>query len=201
MEASSPASPCDRLHRRGDPVTAIPSFEASHAQIIAHALLTLPGAASEATGLDRTLKAKTSKKRTHSRFRQEPCWYRAMPSLRDDRFEELLTAFDGIVNRHDVCFTKFLAIAGAGSAGQEQAGVEPWRGSKGPEDGREHGGIVGCASRACWHGGGQSAGRTALRTRLHRWLDVAAMLTTPPASRIAVWAELLVMDSCVCMVE
>lgn len=67
---------------------------------IAHALLTLLGAASEATGLDRTLKANTSKKRTHSLFRQGLYWYQAMPTMRDDWFEKLLTAFDRIVADH-----------------------------------------------------------------------------------------------------
>jgi len=45
---------------------------------IAHALLTLLGAASEETGLDRTLKANTAKKRTLSLFRQGLYWYHAM---------------------------------------------------------------------------------------------------------------------------
>jgi hypothetical protein len=54
---------------------------------LAHALLTLLGAASEETGLDRTLKANTSKKRTHSLFRQGSYWYHAMPNMRDDWFE------------------------------------------------------------------------------------------------------------------
>jgi len=67
---------------------------------IAHALLTLLGAASEETGLDRTLKANTSKKRTHSLFRQGLYWYQAMPNMRDDWFEKLLTAFDRIVADH-----------------------------------------------------------------------------------------------------
>jgi hypothetical protein len=76
---------------------------------IAHALLTLLGAASEATGLDRTLKANTSKKRTHSLFRQGLYWYQAMPTMRDDWFEQLLTAFDRIVADHRV-FREIFAI-------------------------------------------------------------------------------------------
>jgi len=69
---------------------------------IAHALLTLLGAASEETGLDRTLKANTSKKRTHSLFRQGLYWYQAMPNMRDDWFEKLMTAFNRIVADHRV---------------------------------------------------------------------------------------------------
>ena len=55
---------------------------------IAHALLTLLGAASEDTGLDRTLKANTSKKRTLSLFRQGSYWYQAVPTMREDWLPE-----------------------------------------------------------------------------------------------------------------
>jgi hypothetical protein len=76
---------------------------------IAHALLTLLGAASEETGLDRTLKANTSKKRTHSLFRQGSYWYQAMPNMRDDWFEKLMTAFDRIVAEHRI-FSEIFAV-------------------------------------------------------------------------------------------
>jgi Transposase DDE domain len=77
---------------------------------IAHTLLTLLGAASEETGLDRTLKANTSKKRTHSLFRQGLYWYQALPNMRDDWFEKLVTAFDRIVADHRVCREIFAVI-------------------------------------------------------------------------------------------
>ena len=76
---------------------------------LAHALLTLLGAASEETELDRTLKANTSKKRTHSLFRQGSYWYQAMPNMRDDWFEKLMTAFDRIVAEHRV-FVEIFAV-------------------------------------------------------------------------------------------
>ena len=69
---------------------------------IAHTLLTLLGAASEETGLDRTLKVNTSKKRTMSLFRQGLYWYQTLPRLRDDWFEKLVPAFDRIVASHRV---------------------------------------------------------------------------------------------------
>ena len=47
---------------------------------IAHALLTLLGAASEKTGMDAYLKVNTSKTRTHSLFRQGAYWYGAIPT-------------------------------------------------------------------------------------------------------------------------
>jgi hypothetical protein len=69
---------------------------------IAHALLTLLGAASEATGMDGYLKVNTSKERTHSLFRQGAYWYGAIPNMRDDWLKNLMEAFDRIVSEHAV---------------------------------------------------------------------------------------------------
>lgn len=69
---------------------------------MAHALLTLLGAASEASGLDRTLKGKKVERRKHSLFWQGTFWYRQLADMRDDWFERLITAFDEIVRRHEV---------------------------------------------------------------------------------------------------
>lgn len=76
---------------------------------IAQALLTLLGAASERTGMDAYLKANTSKKRTHSLFRQGSYWYGCIPTMRDDWFEKLMPAFEAILVEHaDVA--KMLAV-------------------------------------------------------------------------------------------
>lgn len=64
---------------------------------MAHALLTLLGAASEKTGLDRMLKVNTVKKRTHSLFRQGCFWYSAIPNMPEDRLRLLMEAFGEIV--------------------------------------------------------------------------------------------------------
>jgi hypothetical protein len=69
---------------------------------IAHALLTLLGAASETTGMDRYLKVNTSKERTHSLFRQGAYWYGAIPNMREDWLRDLMGAFDKIVTEHAV---------------------------------------------------------------------------------------------------
>lgn len=69
---------------------------------IAHALLTLLGAASERTGMDAYLKVNTAKKRTHSLFRQGAYWYGAIPEMRDDWLANLMAAFDQIVSEHAV---------------------------------------------------------------------------------------------------
>jgi len=67
---------------------------------LSQALLTLLGAACERTGLDRRLKANTSKKRTHSLFRQGMFWFSAIPTMRDEWFEDLMAAFEEILREH-----------------------------------------------------------------------------------------------------
>ena len=67
---------------------------------MAQALLTLLGAAGEAVGLDRMLKANTVKRRTLSLLRQGTCWFRALPNMPDDRARILLGSFDKILAEH-----------------------------------------------------------------------------------------------------
>jgi hypothetical protein len=67
---------------------------------VAHALLTLLGAAGEACGLDRTLKANTVKTRTMSLYNQGCCWYRAIPMMREDRLVQLMTEFGRLLSEH-----------------------------------------------------------------------------------------------------
>lgn len=76
---------------------------------IAHALLTLLGAASEETGLDRWLKVNTVKRRTMSLFRQGAEWYEAMPNMQKEPLELLMTAFDRIVREHAI-FRKIFGL-------------------------------------------------------------------------------------------
>lgn len=60
-----------------------------------------PSAASEASGLDRTLKTNTSKKRTMSLFNQGFYRYSCLDTMRDDRLERLLAAYEKIVREHE----------------------------------------------------------------------------------------------------
>ena len=69
---------------------------------IAHALLTLLGAAGEECGMDRMLKVNTVKRRTLSLFRQGTEWYEALPNMPNERLELLMKTFDAVVNRHEV---------------------------------------------------------------------------------------------------
>jgi hypothetical protein len=76
---------------------------------MAHALLTLLGAAGEACGLDRTLKANTTKKRTMSLYNQGCYWYRAIPNMREERLVPLMTAFGEILTAH-AAFSEIFGI-------------------------------------------------------------------------------------------
>ncbi len=60
-------------------------------------LLTLLGAASEATGLDRDLKVNTVKHRTHSLFNQGVYYYGALPNMREAKAQLLINKFDELM--------------------------------------------------------------------------------------------------------
>jgi hypothetical protein len=83
---------------------------------IAQTLLTLLGVASEASGLDRTLKANTVKHRTMSLLNQGLYWYGCLATMRDEWFERLMTAYEDILQQHQtlaqiLCFNTPLAPA------------------------------------------------------------------------------------------
>jgi hypothetical protein len=59
----------------------------------ATALLTLLGAVGESLGMDRLLKSNTSKKRTHSLFRQGCMLYELLPNMPEHRFLPLIKKF------------------------------------------------------------------------------------------------------------
>jgi hypothetical protein len=69
---------------------------------LAMALLTLLGAAGESLGMDRMLKANTSKKRTHSLFRQGLLYYDKIPNMGTDKLIPLLDAFTTLLKSHHV---------------------------------------------------------------------------------------------------
>jgi len=60
---------------------------------LATALLTLLGAAGEALGFDKHLKASTTKRRVHSLFRQGCLHYQLIPTMREDRLRALMEKF------------------------------------------------------------------------------------------------------------
>lgn len=67
---------------------------------IAYTLLTLLGAASEESTLDKTLKTNTSPKRTMSLFNQGLYWYSCLDTMRDEWLDRLLAAYEKIVRGH-----------------------------------------------------------------------------------------------------
>lgn len=67
---------------------------------LAQTLLTLLGAAGERCGLDRTLKANTSTKRTMSLFSQGCFWFQAIEKMSEPKLRLLMTAFGEIIAEH-----------------------------------------------------------------------------------------------------
>jgi hypothetical protein len=67
---------------------------------IAQTLLTLLGAASERSGMDKYLKVNTVKRRTHSLFRQGSYWFRCLPTMRDDWYDRITQAYEEVLDEH-----------------------------------------------------------------------------------------------------
>ena len=68
---------------------------------LAHALLTLLGAAGERCGLDRKLRTNTSTKRQMSLYNQGCYWYMAIPNMREERLSLLMNAYAEVLREHD----------------------------------------------------------------------------------------------------
>lgn len=64
-------------------------------------LLTLLGAACEATGYDRYLKTNTVKTRTHSLFRQGCMIYDSIPNMPEKWLGPIMVAFEQLIHEHD----------------------------------------------------------------------------------------------------
>jgi hypothetical protein len=69
---------------------------------LAHALVTLLGAAAEAIGYDRLMKANTVKTRTHSLFRQGTYWFSRIPTMSVEKLAPLLRALEAQLAKHPV---------------------------------------------------------------------------------------------------
>ena len=74
---------------------------------VAVVLLTLLGAASEATGQDRLLKTNTAKRRVHSLFRQGCMLYDLIPTMPEARLRPLMECFGALLEKQPL-FTKVL---------------------------------------------------------------------------------------------
>ena len=67
---------------------------------LAHALITLLGAAAETIGYDRLMKANTVKTRTHSLFRQGAYWFDRLPTMSIEKLAPLLAALEREIAKH-----------------------------------------------------------------------------------------------------
>jgi hypothetical protein len=69
---------------------------------LAHALLTLLGAAGEKVGLDRSFQTSPKRGRALSLFGQGVFWYGALPNMKEEKALLLMVAFDELVREHAV---------------------------------------------------------------------------------------------------
>jgi len=65
-------------------------------------LLTLLGAAGESLGMDKDLRTSTTKRRTHSLFRQGCMWFGLMPNMPEARLRPLITRFAEMINQNSL---------------------------------------------------------------------------------------------------
>jgi hypothetical protein len=77
---------------------------------LAVALLTLLGAAGEALGYDRHLKSNTTKRRTHSLFRQGAMLYDLMPNMPEQQLAPLVERFVAMLAEQPVFADTFAAV-------------------------------------------------------------------------------------------
>ena len=73
-------------------------------------ILTILGAAGESLGMDRQLKSNTSKKRTHSLFRQGCMLYELMPNMPEVRLLPLIRRFNEFLQQCRVCSELFSIV-------------------------------------------------------------------------------------------
>jgi hypothetical protein len=69
---------------------------------VADLLLTILGAAGEALGLDRLLKANTVKQRTHSLYRQGLMWYQLIPNMPEERLNLLMGKYGKMLMKQQI---------------------------------------------------------------------------------------------------
>ena len=80
-------------------------------------LLTLLGEAGERAGLDRYRKANTSKTRTMSLYHQGFYWFMAIPNMKEERLERLVTAYAEVLQEHRLT-REILGIIGGDGSGR-----------------------------------------------------------------------------------
>jgi hypothetical protein len=74
---------------------------------LATQLLTLLGAAGESLGMDKQLRTSTTKRRTHSLFRQGCMWFGLIPNMPEHRLRPLIEKFAQIINQNNLLVIAF----------------------------------------------------------------------------------------------
>jgi len=70
-------------------------------------LLTLLGAAGESLGMDKQLRTSTTKRRTHSLFRQGCMWFGLIPNMPEHRLRPLIEKFAESINQNRLLTSAF----------------------------------------------------------------------------------------------
>jgi len=70
-------------------------------------LLTLLGAAGESLGMDKQLRTSTTKRRTHSLFRQGCMWFGLIPNMPEHRLRPLIEKFAQMINQNNMMAIAF----------------------------------------------------------------------------------------------
>jgi hypothetical protein len=70
-------------------------------------LLTLLGAAGESLGMDKQLRTSTTKRRTHSLFRQGCMWFGLIPNMPEHRLRPLIEKFAEMINQNNLMAIAF----------------------------------------------------------------------------------------------
>ena len=76
-------------------------------------LLTLLGAAGESLGMDKDLRTSTTKRRTHSLFRQGCMWFGLIPNMPEPRLRPLLIKFGEMINQNSLLASALTAAEGS----------------------------------------------------------------------------------------
>ena len=77
---------------------------------LAHYLLTLLGAASEALGFDRLMRSNTVTYRTHSLLNQGLYWFGYIPNMLTDRLRLLVKTFGDLIQNHETLAQLMTAV-------------------------------------------------------------------------------------------
>jgi hypothetical protein len=74
---------------------------------LAAMLITLLGEAGESLGMDKSLRTSTTKRRTHSLFRQGLMLFCLIPNMPEQRLKPLITKFNELIRKDSMLYDVF----------------------------------------------------------------------------------------------